>query len=251
MTKLTNDSRGWRAAAGVAAALAVLLWGGAYALAEGNAADKPADKPAAGPAQKAEAKPGVEADWPCPQKYVAEMSWGAIWTGPSLDEVSKEGSSNPKLWDTVTLLSDDTTSEAEAITAINAYADSVEGDKKKEMTALFAKVYETMNNQRTSANAGIKRFYQRQQKVADRVNAAGAVLRKLDDKKVKHDAQEYLDAQTTLAWTSNVFDERQKLVPYMCDVPVIIERRLGTFAHAIMAQIEGEPMTPPAETAKP
>ena len=87
--------------------------------------------------------------------------------------------------------------------------------------------------------------------MADRVNAAGAVLRELDKKKVKHDAEEYVEAQKKLSWTSRVFDERQKLVPYMCDVPVIIERHLGTYARAIMAQIEGEPMAPPSEPAKP
>lgn len=239
MTKLTNRGPNWRAAAGVAAVLAALIWGGAGALAQDKAAETTGGKP------------GVEPDWPCPQKYVAEMSWGATWTGPSLDTALESWHDNTKLREIITLLSDDTTTEAEAITAINDFADSVEGDKEKELTELFAGLFETMNNQRTSAQAGIKRFFRRQEKVVENVNAAGAVLHDLDEKKVKHDSEEYLDARKRLAWHTRVFDERQKLTPYMCDVPVIIERHLGTYARAIEAQLEGEPMTPPAETAKP
>ena len=234
MNRLLKNWRGWRATAGALAALAVLSWAGAAAF-----------------AQEGGGKTQEEPDWPCPQKYVADLSWGAIWAGPDLTPALDSWHDNDKLRELITLLADDTTSEHEAITAINAFADSVpEGEKKQEMTELFAGLFETMANQRTSAQSGIKRFFRRQQEVAERVNAAGADLRELDKKEVAHDTEDYVAAKTRLAWANRIYDERQILVPYMCEVPVVIERRLGTYARAIQGQIEGSPMEPPPPPGK-
>lgn len=239
VTKPENQGRVWRAAAGAAAVLGLLAWGGATGLAQDE-----------GPPGGAQTQ--VEPDWPCAQRYVAELSWGAIWAGPDLTGALESWHDNTKLREIITYLSDDTVTEVEGVKRINEFADSLETtDKEKQLTELFAGLFETMSNQRTSAQAGIKRFFRRQERVAENVNVAGERLRKLDEKEVAHDDEKYVEAQQRLAWHTRVFDERQLLVPYMCEVPVVIERRLGTFARAINAQIEGEPMTPPEETASP
>jgi len=245
----TNKKSDWRAAAGLAVVLAALGFAAA-AFAQDNPKDGSAEAPAAAAAGKEDAKKSGEAEWPCPQKYVADLSWGSIWAGGDLTPALKSWHDNDKLRDIITLLSDDTTTENEAVKAINDFAGSLDGDKKQQLTELFAGLFETLSNQRTSAQAGIKRFFRRQEKVAARVNEIGADMRALDKKEVQHDSQEYLDAKTKLAWTNRVFDERQRLLPYMCDVPLIIERRLGTFARAIQGQIEGSPMEPPPEPEK-
>ncbi len=254
----------------LAVATAALLWAGAALPADKGAApakepaapqapakepaapQAPAKEPAAPqatakePAAEEGAAPGSpeEADWPCSQKFVAQLSPATIWAGPSLDSAFKSWHDNDKLREIITKLSDDTLEEADGVKAINEFAAGAGGGKDKALSELFAGLFETMSNQRVSTQDGIKRFFHRQQGVAAKINKVETGVRELDKNGVKHDSPQYTEAKKQLVWNSRVYDERQKLTPYLCEIPLTIEQRLGTYGRAIQAQMSGKAAQP-------
>ena len=248
-----------------AALAAMLLWGaGAVIAAEPAAKGAPAQespaaaspaKEAPAEAQPAEAPPpdnaagkkpakvgagaGEEAEWPCEQKYVAQLSYGTMWTGPALDDALKSWHQNDGLREIVTLLSDETTSDADGVKAIDDFAAKLGADKSKQLTELFAALFETMGDKRTYAQDGIKKYFRRQEAAAQEVNKLQADLRALQAKRPKADDPKLLEIKKDLAWSNKVYDDRQRLTPYVCQIPIIIEQKLGAYARAIQAHMQG------------
>jgi len=221
-------------------AVAAVLWAGAaYSAEAAKKGAAPTAKETAAPAGEGQ-ESAEEADWPCSQKFVAQLSPGTIWTGPPLDAALKSWHDNDKLRDIITKLSDDTTEEADGNKAITEFAAGLGADKDKGLTELFAGLFETMNNQRTSTQDGIKRFFRREKDVATKINKVEAGIRELDKKGVKHDSAQYVEAKKQLMWNNRVYDERQKLTPFVCEVPILIEQRLGSYGRTILAQMSNQ-----------
>jgi len=47
-------------------------------------------------------------------------------------------------------------------------------------------------------------------------------------------AQKRLDMQNELNWDTRIFDDRQRLLPAVCEQPVLLEQRLYQLSHAVM-----------------
>lgn len=260
-------SRAFRIGA-VMAAVSALLWGGSFAMsAEPATKDAPApassakkppvqEAPAAAPAEEAQpagASPaesgakqppktggeGEEADWPCGQKYVAQLSYGTMWAGPPLDDALKSWHQNDGLRELVTMLADETTDEAAGAKAIDEFAAKLGADKQKQLTELFAALFQTMSDKRTSEQEGIKRYFRRQEAQAQDVNKLQAQLRDTEKRGAKVDDPKLVGLKKNLEWNNRVYDERQKLTPYVCQIPLITEQKLGAYARAIQTHLQG------------
>ena len=223
------------------AGFAAAIWAGGFALA-GDATEKAA-KPAAAEEKPASAAAKAESDderdWPCDQKFVAEMSPATIWTGPGLDAAMKSWHQNDSLRELVTYVTDETTDETDGVKAIDEFAKKLTGDKNKVLTELFAALFETMSNKRTSYQDGIKKYFRRQEEVGKRVNKFQTELRELQKTRPKSDDPKLEDLKKQIAWNNRVYDDGQALVPYVCEIPVLLEQKLGTYARAIQAHMEG------------
>ena len=208
--------------------------------AEAQPAEAPPPENAAGKKTgKGGVEAGAEADWPCEQKYVAQLSYGTMWTGPALDDALKSWHQNDGLREIVTLLSDETTSEADGVKAIDEFAAKLGSDKSKQLTELFAALFETMGDKRTSTQEAIKKYFHRQEAVAHEVNKLQADLRVMQAKGAKVDDPKLLELKKNLAWSNKVYDDRQRLTPYVCQIPIIVEQKLGAYARAIQAHMQG------------
>ena len=236
------------------------------------AADQPPqpDDQSAGPADKASAKhapmkeapaeatggesaapakeSSEEADWPCQQKFVAELSPGTIWSGPPLDNAMKAWHDNDKIRDLAGALAQDTTEEADGVKQINDFAAGLKDDKSNQLTLLFAALFENFNNERKFMQGGIKKFFHRQEDVAAKVNKISQEIRQAKKKGMKDDSPQDKAFKTKLDWANRVYDDRQKLLPYVCEIPGLLEQKLGSYGRVIQAQINGQPM-PAAQPA--
>lgn len=239
---------------GAVLAAAAVLWGGNFAMsAEPAAKEAPAqqtpakqppakDAPAAAPAKESTGKTseaGEVADWPCEQKYVDQLSYGTMWSGPPLDNALKSWHQNDGLREIVTYLTDENTEEADGVKAIDEFAAKLGADKNKQLTELFAALFETMNDKRTSDQEGIKKYFHRQEAAAQRVNKIQADLRGVDVKGAKPDDPKLAELKKNLAWNNRIYDEGQTLVPYICQIPLILEQKLGAYGRAIQGHMKG------------
>jgi hypothetical protein len=241
-----GGAEGAASAATVAAASAA---GAATATedAEGAAAGA---QPAAAPLREA-LRPGEEPDWPCPQRYTAELSPGAIWTGPPIDEALKTWQNDADVRDLAVEIASDTTEEKEGVQMIDDFAAKLGADKDAKLTELFAGIFDSMNTQRSSMLQGIKRFVKRQETVVQKINDLQAQQQELQATGVQpiHEAElavtpvdnadvaKMKTLTEQIYWNTRVYDERSKLTPYICDEPIMLESRIGAYARAIEAHL--------------
>ncbi|MGA7488992.1 MAG: hypothetical protein WBW74_18880 [Xanthobacteraceae bacterium] len=176
-------------------------------------------------------------DWPCNQIKVPELSVAAVWTGPPIDDVGTAWADDPAIKEIVARLAARRTPLQDAEKTI---ADAITGsaaERQQRAKLIFAGLFDTLNRQRSEVMNGIERFSRRQKQFADEIRSTVLQLRELQDKP-GHDEDKLDELAGRIEWETRIFDERQKTIGYVCEVPVIIERRLFALARAIAQSLE-------------
>lgn len=175
-------------------------------------------------------------DWPCAQVRVVRLSPGAVWTGPSIDDVGDSWRKDPRITDLVTKLATRRTPLAEAEELAGAFVAREEGDKQATATLLFAGLFATLDSQRAEIVDGLERLTRRQRDFARTIEADAARLRALQ-REPDPDEGKIRELTQQVNWGTRIFEERRKTVRYACEVPVLIEKRLFVLARAIQAEL--------------
>lgn len=176
-------------------------------------------------------------DWPCSQIKVPELSAAAVWTGPPIDDVGNTWEDDPRIKDLVARLAARRTPLDDAEKAVADFLASAAPDKQTKAKLLFAGLFTTLNRERSVVMNGIERFSQRQQRVADRIKAEAREMQTLQDTPNRDEAK--VDELTNaINWDTRIFEDQRRTIGYVCEVPTIIERRLGALARAIQQSIE-------------
>jgi len=182
--------------------------------------------------------PGQDNGWPCVQRLQPELSIGAMWTGPDPTEAADHWRDNAPVQALVTQIAPRRVSQEDAVSAIHRFAAGYDKDKATVMTEVFAGLFETLNDERSAIIRGIRHFHDRQQKLADRIQNGMKAMDGLDPNSTDQKIAEQRNAlQDAVTWDSRIFDDREKLLPIVCDQPVVIERRLFALSRAIGAEL--------------
>jgi len=184
----------------------------------------------------AAAPPVRDPDWPCQSVKVPELSLGAIWTGPPLDPYLETWSKDSDAADLAQRLAQRRLPLDEAEQEIKSFAAQAGGAKKDRLLALMAGLFSILNEERTSVIDGLSRFGRRQKELGAELRTTIESLRAEQD---KPDADQAKVAQLTqqVEWGTRVFGDRRTSIRYACDVPNLIEQRLGALARAIQAAL--------------
>jgi hypothetical protein len=201
------------------------------------------------------AKDAATPDWPCVARKVIEIDAATIWDGPAV-ETGKDWLKD----DTVRTLSSYVIARRlkpeEVEAAIKKYADSVpEASRDQKLTELFAGALSRTNDERKIVMGGIERFHKRQLARAKEIESQGITLPKVDDAsanapgeiapvgKVEDAASEAAananDPAEKLKWEIRVFQERQQNIPIACEIPQLMDERIGVVARAVRALMKG------------
>jgi chromosome segregation ATPase len=132
------------------------------------------------------------------------------------------------------------TSIEEAETLVENFAKAATENRDERLTHLFHAVFERINSERGQLIAGISRYAGRQSGLAERINSLNEEMIVLDAKEDKtndeYDALEELVDK--IDWDTRIFDERQQSLTYVCETPVILEKRAFALARIIMNRME-------------
>ena len=161
-----------------------------------------------------------------------------IWTGPPVEPVAQAWRKDPAVRELALELAARRTPLEMARERIAAFALGLEPERKDErLTALFAGVLETINRDRASLIAGIKRFTVKQRRLSAQIQQANARLRELETDTAEEQAQQaaLLEERN---WAIRIFDERESSLTYLCEQPVLLERRAFALARDIAAELE-------------
>jgi hypothetical protein len=90
---------------------------------------------------------------------------------------------------------------------------------------------------------GIERFSRKQKAAADDIREQAQKLREMQDKPNADQAQNE-ELAGRLAWQTRIFEDRRKSTSYVCDVPVLIEKRLFDLGGAIQSAVNADSSKP-------
>ena len=107
-------------------------------------------------------------------------------------------------------------------------------EKQEKAKRLFAALYSTLNGQRDQVMNGIERFSRKQKAMAEEIRAKAQKMREVQDQqKDNSDPAQSSELASELSWQTRIFEDRRRSTSYLCDVPVLIEKRLFDLGRAI------------------
>jgi hypothetical protein len=171
-------------------------------------------------------------DWPCQQLKVPGISVASVWTGPSIEGLDKAEPSDPRQPEIVARLAARRTPMDDARTLIAEYLVGTDDEKQQKAKSLFATLYSRLNAQRDEVMNGIERFSRKQKAMAEQIRDETQKMRELQDRPNADQAQSD-ELANRLSWQTRIFEDRRKSTSYVCDVPVLIEKRLFDLGSAI------------------
>jgi hypothetical protein len=173
-------------------------------------------------------------DWPCDQVLQPQLSIGAMWSGPDPTAAAASWNKDDAVRALVGRVAPRRVPLDEAKAEIHRFAVAITADKQKTLTEVFAGLFDTINSERSAIIRGIKRYHARQAALAKDIEGKTGSLDGLDPASTDQAVQQKREeVQSALNWETRIFDDRQRLLPAVCEQPVLLEQRLYQLSHAI------------------
>jgi hypothetical protein len=176
-------------------------------------------------------------NWPCTQAKVPEISLAAVWSGPALDDAETKWKDDAKVTALVARLSARKTPMDQAEKSVKEFLAGSAADKTANAKLLFAGLFDTLNAQRSQVMNGLERVSSKQRQAAEKIREESIQLQALqgaasrDDSKVEALSNE-------LIWKTRIFEDRNKVVRFVCEVPTAIDQRLFALGRVIQQEME-------------
>jgi hypothetical protein len=176
-------------------------------------------------------------DWPCTQAKVPEISLAAVWAGPPLDDVKDKWKDDSKVSALVSKLAARRTSLDDTQKLITEFFASSTAEKATTGKLLFASLFDSLNAQRTSVMNGLERITRKQRDAADKIRSDVSALHALHDASPP-DQPKIDELSNQMVWQTRIFEDRQRVVKFVCEVPTAIDQRLFALGRMIQQEIE-------------
>ncbi|ETA53580.1 hypothetical protein [Ponticoccus alexandrii] len=188
------------------------------------------------------AAPGWAADysdptWPCVQRKVERLSVGLMWPQPIPETAPEDASVRRDIHDLATRLAVRRIPVEEIRADVAGFAESHQGDPAL-LGLVFDDVFGSLSGRRTQIISGIGKFSLSQIALSERIEAA----RKEMDAEMAKDEPDFdrVDAlEEQLDWDQTIYSDRQQSITYLCETPVLLEKRLFEIAQMLQAEAQG------------
>lgn len=166
--------------------------------------------------------------WPCIQRKVPRLSYGVVWP-----EVIEEGTLDTAAQDLADTLALRRVSLDDAETAIDAFAAT--GPDHDAFAQVFLAAFTRMDRDRTRLVKGIERYSLSQVALSEKIAGIRAEMEAI----MTTDQPDFdrVDAlEETLDWNSRIFKDRQSVLTYVCESPVLLEKRIYAVGQMLLAK---------------
>ena len=176
-------------------------------------------------------------DWPCAQAKVPEISLAAVWAGPPLGDATDTWKDDAKVSALVERLAARRTPLDDANTMIAEFLTGSATERQAKAKLLFAGLFDKLNAERSSVMNGLERVMRKQREAADKIRADAQALNELQDATPPDEAKiKQLADQVT--WETRIFEDRRKVIRFVCEVPTAIDQRLFALGRTIQQGME-------------
>src|SRR3954470_12495499 len=176
-------------------------------------------------------------DWPCAQAKVPEISLAAVWDGPALADAAAKWKDDPKVAALVPRLAARRTPLDEAEKMIMEFLSAAAPSKNEAGKLLFAGLFETLNAQRSSVMNGLERVTRKQRDAAEQIRANTLALHALQGASPPDQAK-IDELSNQLIWETRIFEDRRRVIGFVCEVPTAIDQRLFALGRVIQQEME-------------
>lgn len=176
-------------------------------------------------------------DWPCAQAKVPEISLAAVWAGPPLGDADQKWKDDAKVSALVGKVAARKLPLEDAEKAITDFLATPGIDKATAGKLVFAGLFERLNDERSSVMSGLERVTRKQRQAAEKVRDDTIALQALQDA-AKPDQSKIDELSNQLVWETRIFEDRRRVVKFVCEVPTTIDRRLFALGRAIQQDIQ-------------
>ncbi len=182
-------------------------------------------------------KPAEEVRWPCAQPRVSSISIGTIWSGPD-PALGKDWDDDNDTAALAQKLASRRTSLDEIDPLVADFAKKAGPDKPKQLTKLFVGVLDIINENRDKILAGIMRYAQGQERLAERMrDESDKISQTQSDATAEGLGVATSQQNRDFAWDQRIFKERRQALSYVCETPSLLERRAYEIGKRIQAQL--------------
>ena len=175
-------------------------------------------------------------DWPCVQRKVGTLSASVVWTGPDVGTAG-DWAQDQDAAALAQRLASRRTPLDDVDGLLDDFAFHVGAEKDTRLTRVFAGVLELINTDRDSLLSGIDRYAEGQKRLADRIRDESDKVSAAKDSPGAAGTKETDDLETQLKWDTRIFQERSRSLTYVCETPVLLERRLFDIARRIQQRL--------------
>ena len=179
-------------------------------------------------------------NWPCVQRKVEHLSWGQMWTGPALPE-DASWRQDEELAQLVPLLTARAIALEDMAGPIAEIAATPDESRDQRLTRLFAGAFAEIDSERYKIIGGISGFAEKQRGLSDQIDAKRAEILVLQAKAEETDSNDDWDAleamEDQVFWDTRIYQDRQRSITYICESPVLLEKRAFAVAQLIMSEL--------------
>ena len=168
---------------------------------------------------------------------VPEISLPAVWAGPPLDDVQNKWKDDSRVNALVTKVAARRMPLDEAEKDIKEFLASSTNDKAMAGKLLFAGLFDTLNAERSTVMNGLERVMRKQREAADKIRADTIALQALQSG-ASPDQQKVDELSNQVLWETRIFEDRRRVVKFVCEVPTTIDQRLFALGRVIQQEIE-------------
>ncbi|MGJ5180079.1 hypothetical protein ACQR16_21525 [Bradyrhizobium oligotrophicum] len=176
-------------------------------------------------------------DWPCPQAKVPEISIAAVWAGPPIDDVGASWKDDAKVAELVAKLAARRIPLEQAQKDVADFLTGTAEEKTRRGKLLFAGLFDTLNAQRSSVMNGLERVMRKQREAVDKVRGDTIALQEMQSGATP-DAAKVEEMTNQLNWETRIFEDRRRVMKFVCEVPTAIDQRLFALAREIQQDME-------------
>lgn len=183
-----------------------------------------------------QAQPQRDPEWPCPQRRVPTIGSASVWSGPDPATAGDWSTDFPTAALAQKLASRRTPVE-DMDGLIAGFAETAGPERAVKLTRVFAGVLDILNTDRTRVLDGITRYARGQARMAERIRDEADRITSVKDSPAAVPGQDIAELETRFVWDKRIFDERSQALTYVCEVPTLLEQRLGDIAQRIQAHL--------------
>jgi hypothetical protein len=176
-------------------------------------------------------------DWPCAQAKVPDISLAAVWDGPSLEEAAAKWKDDGKISALVPRLAARRTPLDQAEKMVTEFLQEMAAGKNETGKLLFAGLFDTLNAQRSSVMNGLERVTRKQREAAEKIRDDTLALQALQDAATPDQAK-VDELGNQLVWQTRIFEDRRRVIKFVCEVPTAIDQRLFALGRVIRQEME-------------